>query len=292
MIKQGIKNYFTALKNFFTPLGTMFLGMMIGFSILLPGVLSAVSTLVNGVKGLAESVNLDFNVLFGKVWVSVQALNWSSPLAAIRTLFSREWLDGTLTQALQTILGTDFDTFRAELLALIGDCVSAVKWNVIAFLFFWVLGFVFGYFLLKFQIRRQLAKRSLLRFLLITLLNSFLTTAFVFAAIILLFLWRWSIVISAILIILLASVFALVEAYLAQGQKEMPFKSIVNARNAGLYALTNFIIFLISLAITVVAFLINGLMGLFVGLTLIEIAIIVTSLNAESYVIGFLEKKE
>ncbi len=34
MIKQGIKNYFKSLKYFFTPLGTMFLGMMLGFSIL------------------------------------------------------------------------------------------------------------------------------------------------------------------------------------------------------------------------------------------------------------------
>ena len=291
-VKQGLKNYASGLKYFFTPLGTMFLGMMIGLSILLPGVLSASSTLIDGIKALAESVNLDYNVLISNIGTSMQTLDWTKPLEAFRTMLSVDWLKSTMAQVLHTILGTDFETFQAEIFVLIDNFAAAVKLNFIAFIIFWVLGFIAGYFLLKFQIRRKIAKRSIWRFLLATSINSILTSAFMITALILLFMWRWSIIISAILIVLLVSLFALLEAFIVHGQKGIPLKSIVNVRNAGLYALTNSLIFLISILITVVVYLINFMTGLFVGLTLIEIATIVTGLNAESFVISSFEKIE
>ena len=75
MLKQGIKNYFTSLKFVFTPLGTMFIGMMIGFSILIPGIISAISTLAGGVNELAQSVNLDFKLLGQYLWERVRTLD-------------------------------------------------------------------------------------------------------------------------------------------------------------------------------------------------------------------------
>lgn len=84
--------------------------------------------------------------------------------------------------------------------------------------------------------------------------------------------------------LLLVGVFALFEAYLIHGFKKIKLKKIVNAKNAGLYMLTNLLIFIISICMTVVAVAINVFTGLFVGLALVVIAFIVIELNAEAYV--------
>ncbi len=284
MVKQGIKNYFIGLKFFFTPLGTMFLGMMIGVSILIPGIAGGISQLTDGIKELAVNVNLDFNALLGEVWTAVRALDWDDPAGAIQTMLSAAWINEQVTQALHTLLGTDFDSFSAEVVALVSRFTETVVVCFVMFIVFWVLGFIAGFFIVKFQIRKNIAKRSLWKLILASVLDSVLTAVFVVAAAFLFSLWQWSILISAVLLILLVGCIALLEAYLLYGRGKMELKSIVNLKNAGLYALTDAIIFLISIALTLLACVINPLMGLFVGLTLIEIAAIVIHMNAESYV--------
>lgn len=284
MVKQGIKNYLSSLKYFFTPLGTMFLGMMIGFSVFIPAVSSAVSALIKGVQQLAANVNLDFNTLLGIVWSDVTALDWNDPLGAIGTILSNSWLHGVFTDALQSVLGTDFETFSNEVVTLISDFIGAITVAAVAFFVCWIIGFIAGFFVVRFQIRKDIAKRTLWKIMLAGALNSVLTTAYVMAALILFSMWGWSAIISLILLILFTAMFALFEAWLIHGRRKVTLKSIVNAKNAGLYALTSVIIFAISIVITVIACCINGLMGLFVGLAIVEIAIIVTDLNAESYV--------
>ena len=49
-------------------------------------------------------------------------------------------------------------------------------------------------------------------------------------------------------------------------------------------------IFLIALSFSLIAIIINVLLGIFVGLSLFEIAFLVISMNAESYVKGLTEK--
>lgn len=284
MIKQGIKNYLSSLKYFFTPLGTMFLGMMIGFSILLPGIAGAITELFDGIKELALNVNLDFGTLIDNLWTAVRAIDWDNPVEAIQTLLSAEWINEILTQELQAILGTDFETFNVQITELVSNFTEAVSANLIVFFVFWALGFISGFFLVKFQVRKNIAKRSLWKLILATFINSILTTVFVIAAAVLFAIWGWSVFISTVLLILLLAIIALLEAYIIHGRGKIPLKKIVNLKNAGLYALTNIIILGISACLTVIACLINSLMGLFVGLALTEIAVIVVNLNAEAYV--------
>lgn len=284
MVRQGLKNYFSSLRYFFTPLGTMFLGMMIGFSILIPGVLGAVGVLASGVKELAARLDLDVNALLREVWGHVTALDWSSPLSALRALLSAEWLRATATAALETILGTDFQTFELEIAALVTTFISSVKANF-AVLFLWLaIGFIAGFFIVRFQIRKDLAKRSLWKLLLATVLNSLFTSVFVVAAGALLLLTGWSLPLSFVLLLLLVGLISLIEAYLIHGRGKVPAREIVTPKNAGLAILTNFLVFFISLLFTLLACLINRLMGVFVGLALLEIAVTVTDLNAEAYV--------
>lgn len=284
MVKQGIKNYFVCLKYFFTPLGTMFLGIMLGVSAFLPAFTGAVNELFEGIGKLSQSVNLDFGTLCENLWGSVTSLNWANPAESFQKLFSAEWVNGALTEALTTILGTDFETFKMQIEELVSQFSANFISCVSLFLAFWILGFFAGYSITKLQIRIMLARRTLWKIVLYNFLNSFLSTVLVVLCMIVFVIWKWSIVISLIISLFLVSFAALVEAYLLHGYKKIRFNEVVNFKSAGLHIITNFIIFAISIALTLIAVAFNAVMGLFVGLTLIEIALIVAGLNAESYV--------
>lgn len=284
MVVNGLKNFFKSLKYFFTPLGTMFLGMMIGFSILLPGIVSSVSSLIDGVNKLYANINLDFDVLLSNVLDEVNALDWNNVSASLHTLLSAAWLKDMVTQALSTIIGADFATLQAETTVIMNAFTGQVTTSIVAFIAFWILGFLAGFFLIKVLIRRDIARRSIWKRMLAYFINSLLTTATVVLCMFIFSVWEYSIFISSVLTLLLYGCFSLLQAYLLFGHGKIKLKNTVNVKNIGLYMLTNVLIFLIAVVFSVLAYLINAVMGIFVGLALLVIAFIVIELNAESYV--------
>ena len=257
MLKQGIKNYFTSLKFVFTPLGTMFIGMMIGFSILIPGIISAISTLAGGVNELAQSVNLDFKVLGQYLWERVRTLDWNSPVEAVKTMFSSQWLGDVLTRSLETILGSDFKTLEVHLAALIAEFTADVLVNIIAFFALWIMGFFAGYAITKYLVRRSIAKRTIFKFLLAGIINAVLSLIAVVLCIWLFALWKNSIFISVLILIIAIPLFDLLEAYLLFGWKTTSLKKVVNLKNAALYILSAILIFIMSICLTLAAVAIN-----------------------------------
>lgn len=287
MIKQGLKNYFKSLRHFFTPLGTMFLGIMLGLSVAAADTVTAASALTEGIKSLADNINLDFKNLLDGIWLQITALDWeNNPASAIQTLFSAEWLNGVLSNTLQALLGTDFDTFTQEITLLVTTFTSRIAANIAVFFTFWILGFFAGLSIIKLLIRRDIAKRSVWKYVLAYFIDGLLSTAFVVLCLFVFTLWQASIYISLLIILLLIGALALIEAYLLHGFKKVKLGVVLNIKNIALYMLTNAIIFLISIIFTIAAIAVNSLMGLFVGLSLTIIAFIVISLNAESYVLS------
>ena len=285
MLKQSVTNYFKSLKYFFTPLGTMFLGIMLGLSIMFPGIVASSNTLIEGVKLLSQDVNLDFSVLLDSIWTSVKALDWKQPVESVNTLMSAEWINNTLTQSLNIILGTDFETFTMQIADLVNAFCQSVSNYITVFFVFWALGFIAGFALIRFLIRRNIAKRSLWKFILAYFCNSLFSAGMVVLGTFVYSLWKYSVIITITVSLLLCGIIALIQAYLLYGYKKIPYKSVVNIKNACSHTLANLIIFAISICFTLIAVTINKLMGIFVGLSFIAIAIIVINLNAESFVL-------
>lgn len=284
MLKQGLKNYFRSLKHFFTPLGTMFLGLLLGLSVFIPGTVSAVNALIDDVKELAAGVNLDFGALWDKLRAAISALDWSDPVNALETMLSGEWINEVLTESLSAILGEDFSTFAGEIALLIDTFTVNMVALTIVWLFFFIVSFIAGFMLTKFFIRRNIAKRSLWKWLLASVINALLTVALIIVIVCLYALWKPSAIFSAILLFVLPSVFSLASAYLVYAFKKVKFSKVLNLKNTGFYLLGNVLILLISGIFTVVAVAINALMGAFVGLAIFEIALCVMGMNADSYV--------
>lgn len=72
---------------------------------------------------------------------------------------------------------------------------------------------------------------------------------------------------------------------MVHGFKKVAYKEIVNIKNVALLWLSNLIIFAVTCALAAIDFVIfNAVVGFFIAVPLIEISVMVISLNAEAYV--------
>lgn len=292
MFRQGIKNFFINLKYFFTPLGSMFLGMMIGISFLVPGVIQSGLILIDGVKALGENLHLDFGEVWNTLWKEIVALNWESPNQAIETIFSEDWLNQQVTNTLSVILGKDFELFKMEIGQLVSEFVKGLQLSVIVFIAWWIMGFLVGYILLRFLVRRTIAKRNLWQYILNIFVNSLLVLCMLVICLVLFTIWAPSILLSYGLMLLLSGSFSLLGAYLVYGRKKISFRKVMNFKNLSSHFLANLCILLIALTMTILAVIVNILLGIFTDLSLLAIAFLVMNMNAESYVIHMVKKEE
>lgn len=279
MIKQGIVNFFKNLKYFFTPLGTIALGLVFGLSVLIPGVISSVSTLAGDVKTILEGSAVDLAVLKDGIFSAVKALDWGDPLAAVRTLASADWIRTTLN----ALVGTE--EYTAQFTASIQTFTHSLGLYLSAVVSFTAIGMIAGYFLTRWLIRRNMAKRTIKTFLLHALVDSFLTVALAGVCAWLATLWRPSILISTLFAVVFFGTVSLFEAFLIHGRGKIALKKIVNFKNVMKLFVTNLIIFLLTAAlVALVVFVVNVIVGVFVGIAFLEIGFIVIALNAEAYV--------
>lgn len=90
MIQQGLKNYFKNLKHFFTPLGTLLLGIVLGCSIAIPGMIQSIKTMIAEINSLSSEIHLDFHQFQNNLLQNLQVLNWAEPLETIELICSKE----------------------------------------------------------------------------------------------------------------------------------------------------------------------------------------------------------
>lgn len=287
MILQGVKNFFMNLKYIFVPMGTVALGLVFGLSVLIPGALSSASVLVDSVAEILEGTPLDLDALLSSVTDSAGELEWSDPVTAVQTMFSDDWLTAALTRAVGALVG-DVGAYTSELGAAAGVFAGAMGSYLSTLVIFVFLGFLLGYFLLKIFIRRNMARRAFWKYLLISLTDSLITASLVAVSVYLLSLWQPSVFISTPVSLLLFGFISLLEAYIVHGLGKVEFRRVVNFKNILQLIATNILIFAAAAAmVALLTALTNTFVGIFVGVSLLEIAFIVVGMNAEAYVKSF-----
>lgn len=292
MIKKSIKNYFVSLKHFFTPIGTLFLGIVLGCTAFLYGIVPAISTVINDVNALSSDVSLNFKSLADSVLKIVNELDWSEPSAALSTILTKDWQSATLTECINSLLGVNYEVYINNITDIVMTFVNTIAALWVVFFVFVLIGIIGGYYLTKFLVRRTIAKRAWWKFFLVAVLNSVFSVGLIFACVLLVGVWSPSIFITSIVYLLLFGATSLFEAYFTYAYKKVNLTEILNIKNACFLVASNAIVMLIAIVLTVIAFLLfNVLMGLVLGLPLMEIAMLTTSMNAESYVKGYVEKK-
>ncbi|MBD5100818.1 MAG: hypothetical protein HDT29_06120 [Clostridiales bacterium] len=290
MIKQGLKNYVKNLKYFFTPLGALALGVVFGLSIGLPIVLKSLSDLLDMVVQISQNTQIRFQDLIAGIIDKVDSLDWDNPIKALSILLDRTWLTDTISGCVESI-----SIDMAQLESYINGCIDDIVVALRIFIFFVILGFVGGYFITKWLIRREIAKRALWKYFLVSFVDSLLSATLVSFCLWILALWRPSIFISTLVSMMLFGSIQLFEAYIVHAWKKVDIKKVINVKNIAKLYLVDILIFAIAVVLVgIVIAITNTLVGLFVGIALIEIAFIIIGLNAEAYVknvAGIVEEK-
>lgn len=284
MVRQGIKNYFVNLKHIFTPLGTIALGAIVGLSVLIPGVISAVRELTDRAVEITGSTGVDFSAMWDCIMDAVCALDWSDPGAALGTVLDGDWLYTTFNDCIQSLL-TAGEAFAEQLAVAVTDAIGKMAACAAVLVFCLMLGLIGGYFMTRYLVRHTIAKRAWWKFFLSAAIDSALTAGVAALVLWLQGVWKPGAWLVGMLSMVLLGLAALIEAYVVHGWKKTKFGAIVNIKNVGKLWLTDLIIIALTAVFVLFAYgLSNRIVCFFLALPLLEIAFIVMSLNAESYV--------
>lgn len=291
MIKKGLKNYLVNLKYYFTPLGMLALGVIVSLAIAIPVITGSVHDLVDYVTSL-DSIQLDFSAFLDNILDSVLDLNWRNPAKAIATILDSDWLNQTFADSIFALV-QNAEPVAEQILEKIGSCVGSIIYAFVAVLLFAVVGIVGGFYLTRFLIRREIARRSFWKAFLVSIVDAVITAALPLLSIYLGALWEPAAYITIVLVPLLWGLILLLEAYVVHGLGKVKAKEVITAKNSAKLLLTNFLVLSISSACTSIISAIAGeLLGIILGLPFLEIAVIVCALNAESYVKDIAEQNE
>ena len=291
MIWKGIKNYFINLNHYFSPLGVLALGVVLGVSILIPGTIASLQYLVSSISQITGDVNFNFSALLDCIAEAVGRLDWENPSGALDVLLSADWLSNTFNDCIHSLL-PEAEQYAEQIAVAVTLSIAEIISCVIVFLFMSAVGLLGGFLLTRFLVKRTIAQKAWWKNLLSALFDVVFTalTAAVFFW--LGQLWTPGVFISGIALALLYSVAALFKAYIIYGWKKIHIQKVVNLKNTALLILTDFLVFLISIAFVMLAFVFtNAIAGIFIGMPFMFIGFTVIAYNAEAYVKTSLEDK-
>lgn len=286
MFKQSLINFFKNLKYCFTSLGTLFLGVLFGVCFLFSGAKAQIKQAANDVGKITAEANIDPEDFKKCLTDSFSQISWNDPIAAIKTITSKEWIDGTLKANLENTI-ENYKLYAKDIEKAISRAIKGYSKYIALFATCSIIGLIGGFFLTRYLVRQSITKKAWRKFVLVTILDSVLIIGVTMLSVYLTMLWQPSIIFVSIASIILYGFLSLLEAYLVHAYKCVPFASVVNLKNVMLLFCANLLIYLIVFAISALAILItNAFVGIFIALPLLIIAINVISLNAESYILS------
>lgn len=278
MIIRGLRNFGKSIKYYFTPLGMLAIFFVLGLSVAITGVTGAVSSLFKELGATIGQSNINWIEAGGSLWNSITSLNWN-----ISKLLSSEWI----TQALKDALGASGLTETiATASNQISFCAGKIIAMIVIFFVMILLGFIFGYALLYFQVRSGIIKDKWWKLLLYGLADAAVAAIIFLLMLLLVKLWLPFVFIAPILGLALSETISILGAYLIHAYKKVKIKEVFNAKIVALCNLSDCIIFISGVASIILMIVIfNPFVGFVIGLPLLEIALIVSRLSAESYVV-------
>lgn len=284
MLLRCVKNYFVSLKHYFAPLGAFALGVILGISVLIPGLISSVRALADSVVQITGSVSFDLGAFVECLADEIGGLDWSDPSAAIGTVFGSGWLADAFNDCIHSLVPGG-EAYAAQIEQAVALAVAEWAALAIVFVFMSALGLLCAFLLTRFLVKRTIAKRVWW----INILSALFDVVFVAltgaAVVWLAAIWPPSIYISAVVLTLLYIAVALTKGYVIFGRKVMPLSETVNIKNIGVIVLSDIIIALITAAFVAASFLLtNNIAGIFISMPFVFIGLQTVEYNAEAYV--------
>lgn len=291
MIWNGVRNYLRGLKYAFVPLGTLFLGLILGFSVFLPRAAGEVKEFADGAAKVTGEGAVRYEELLDSLAARVLELDWDNPLAACAAMLDEGWINGTLEECVEPFV-EEYDRYAESIKGLAMDAADGIAAAAAAVGIFAALGIAGGFFLTKWFLRRELAPRSFGKFIAGAVIDSVLAAVLLFVCV-RLSVWIAGAYVSALAALLLFQAAALAEAYLLHARGKIPFRRAVTVKNCLKLAASDVLIYFAAAAlVTVAGAVLNGIAALVLALPLFGTALLVIGMNAESYMIRAAEENE
>lgn len=291
-IKYALKNFLKCLKFIVVPLGMLCLGAILGLSLALPLCGQSLSALFEAVANSAQDVTIDTTALRREFFAVVGELDWNAPKTALESLTDKAWITAALVRCMTALTGLDYAE-DGIISSEVDDAVSGVVMAMLIFFLFIAVSFIGGYILTKSLIRKELASRSVWKFIMVYVVHGLATLGITALGVWLVTLWQPSVFIFPVVFFLLMSVLSMFEAYIVHGMGKVKAKKILTAKNVRSKLLSDFIIFLVwAASVALITFVFNEFAGAIIGILMFEIGTIVMDLNAEAYVKAVAEHKE
>lgn len=291
MIGKSIKDFLKCLKYYFVPFGILSIFVIIGFSGMVNGIVSAVKTFITDAGNIANNVSIDWGNMWNTFLGDIMQVDFNQNLDAIvKTFTSSEWIGNTLQHVASVMFG---DTLTMDQITeLVTTAVTGIVMSIITFLLMILLGFVLGIFVMKLLLRKELTKVKTGKLLLYSLLDTLFWIAVIVILMLLGSVIKWLVIVLVVLLVVLLPLLCLCEGYVFYARKKVPFKELVNIKDVLLIYLIGLIDLTITVLITGLILLIfKGFLGIYLIIPIIEIGILGIGLVAENFVVNKVKDK-
>ena len=277
-------NYLRNLYHVFTLLGVMFFFGLMGLTLSIPMTLLAMSTLLKNIGEAVQSANLDLTQFAMSCAFLIQDEVMAGDITS--RLLDPSFYTGILKTALSE--SADVEAFTEAMELAVKDCVSGVLLAFAVFGLWFLLGIIVGTLLVRFVVRRSIAKRGFLASLATFLLDPLLSVG-----LIILFFYLYTLFnnIAAAIILLvvywiLVTFLSFFEAWVIHGRKKgMRLKSAFHIKHFLAVFFTFFLIIAVAVGFFAgMVYLTNILTAATLFIPLILLTVSVLTLNAESTV--------
>lgn len=284
MIRNAIRNFFKNLKYYFTPLGVVFFFLTIACGILFFQMGAAFTEFFGKINDVLQKAGVNAETFQKEFMQELDKLP-SNLYDAVEYILSTSWLEDTLNRVFTTLTG-DAEEYMGSVSAATATFIGNVFAGIWILFTFLVLGVVIGYWVTKSLIRREIARRSIWKSILATIIEGILLAAIASVGALLFSVWKPGAFVTFAVFALLFGFVSLLESYLIHGYRKMRFREVVSLRNLlSMYAGYAVVLLIVSLGYAIATVLLGKVIGILIVLPLIEIAMIVNGLNVESYVI-------
>ena len=292
MIKLGLKNYFKSYRLFFIPIGALSLGIVIGLSVMIPMLWSAVKDFVSGVADVIGNVSFHWEDVGDTMLSSFNALPWTDPHAVADEVFNSAYWGDLLRECAAAALG-DITSVEQEMVALAETAMATITGGAILFVFFTAIGAYVGYFVTRSMIRAGVAKRTFLKSIIAGVLSTVINLTIIAGGAVLIVKSEQYAILSFLLTVLVYGVAAFLEAYFVHGFNKVPFKKVMQIQNFFLLTLLNTIeVALMVAVLALLGALTNTVITVYAGFSVMIITISCLQLNAEAYVKSLADNPE
>ena len=292
MIKLGLKNYFKSYRLFFIPMGALSLGIVIGLSVMIPMLWSAVKDFVMGVAEAVGGVSTHWDEVKDAMFSSIKGLSWTDPRAFADEVANSAYWEELLRDCASVALG-DISKVEAEMEELAKTAMTTIAGGAMIFVVCTAIGAYVGYFVTRSMIRTGVAKRSFLKSIIAGIVSTVLNLTIIAGGVFLIMKSEGNAILAILLTILVYGAAAFLEAYFVQGFRKVPFKKVMNIKNFFLLAILNMIEIAIMIAvITLLYAFTNPAIAVYAGFSVLIITLSCMQLNAEAYVKSLVDNPE